>query len=44
MLKSLGSPYVPGARDGDWQKLKPDYVDEMGEELDLLILAGGCPG
>ena len=40
MLKSLASPYVPGSRDNDWQKLKPDYVDEMGETLDLLIVAG----
>ena len=40
MLKSLASAYVPGSRDNDWQKLKPDYVDEMGETLDLLIVAG----
>ena len=40
MLKALNSPYVPGSRDNDWQKLKPDYVDEMGETLDLLIVAG----
>ena len=31
---------MPGSRDNDWQKLKPDYVDEMGEQLDLIILAG----
>ena len=23
-----------------WVKLKPDYIDEMGKTLDLLILAG----
>ena len=38
--RSLASSYMPGSRDNDWQKLKPDYVDEMGEELDLLIVAG----
>jgi len=40
MFKSLASTYAPGARDGDWMKLKPDYVHDMGDELDLLILAG----
>ena len=40
MLKSLASAYTPGSRDNDWQKLKPDYVNEMGEQLDLIILAG----
>ena len=40
MFKSLNSIYAPGARDGDWMKLKPDYVHDMGDELDLLIIAG----
>lgn len=40
MLKSLNAPYVPGSRDTDWQKLKPDYVHDMGDDLELLILAG----
>ena len=26
VFKSLGSTYVPGSRDVDWMKLKPDYV------------------
>ena len=40
VFKSLRSVYLPGARDTDWVKLKPDYVHEMGDELDLIILAG----
>ena len=40
MFKSLASEYSLGARDNDWIKLKPDYVDDMGDDLDLLILAG----
>ena len=40
VFKSLEAAYAPGARDHDWMKLKPDYVDEMGESLDLIILAG----
>ena len=40
MFKSLETPYAPGSRDHDWQKLKPDYVTSMGDTLDLLIIAG----
>ena len=40
VFKSLDSNYTAGARDNDWMKLKPDYVHDMGDELDLLIIAG----
>jgi DNA ligase-4 len=40
VFKSLGAPYVPAARDHDWIKLKPDYVNGMGDNLDLLIIGG----
>jgi DNA ligase-4 len=40
LLKSLSSIYTPGSRGDDWIKLKPDYVDDMGDDLDLLIIAG----
>ena len=46
MFKSSNSLYVAGARDTEWMKLKPDYIHDMGDELDLLIIAGyygeGC--
>ena len=34
------TPQQPGSRDRCWVKLKPDYVQGMGDTLDLLILAG----
>jgi DNA ligase-4 len=43
VLKDLKSPYLPGnaaRKKGHWLKLKPDYIDGMGENLDLIIL--GC--
>ena len=40
MFKPLNSTYVPGTRDDEWLKLKPDYVDGMGDELDLLMIGG----
>ena len=40
VFKGLETTYTPGARDNDWVKLKPDYVREMGDTLDLIILAG----
>ena len=43
VLNDLKSPYLPGnaaRKKGHWLKLKPDYIDGMGENLDLIIL--GC--
>ena len=38
VFKSLGSKYEPGQRTTEWIKLKPDHIDGMGEQLDLLII------
>ena len=40
MFKSLASTYEPGSRNAEWIKLKPDYVHDMGDEPDLLIIGG----
>lgn len=40
MVKSLQSTYRCNKRDGEWIKLKPDYVDNMISSLDLLIMGG----
>ncbi|KAH3765317.1 DNA ligase IV [Pelomyxa schiedti] len=40
MLKNLDSTYVPGERKQKWLKLKPEYVDGIGDDLDVLILGG----
>jgi DNA ligase-4 len=39
MVKRLDQNYEPGSRDG-WYKIKPDYMDGMGDNLDLAIIGG----
>ncbi|CAG0887525.1 unnamed protein product [Cyprideis torosa] len=39
VLKNPNSIYKPNARKG-WIKIKPDYVDELIDSLDLLIIGG----
>ncbi|OZJ05239.1 hypothetical protein BZG36_02293 [Bifiguratus adelaidae] len=40
VIKNPGSPYRVGERNKDWIKVKPEYVDTLGEDLDLLIIGG----
>ena len=41
VIKSMESVYKPGARSkSDWIKVKPEYVNELMDQLDLLILGG----
>ncbi|MDP2438748.1 MAG: ATP-dependent DNA ligase, partial [archaeon] len=40
MVKASGSPYVPDERKDSWIKLKPEYLDGVGDDLDLLIVGG----
>lgn len=40
MVKDLNSIYVPNERKDKWTKLKPEYMDGIGDTLDLLILGG----
>jgi DNA ligase 4 len=39
MLKQWTSSYVPGERDIQWIKCKPDYLN-LGDNLDLIVLGG----
>ncbi len=39
MVKRLDQPYEPNERRG-WYKIKPDYMDGMGDNLDLAIIGG----
>jgi DNA ligase-4 len=32
--------YQTNSRGADWVKVKPEYSDQMGENLDLLVLGG----
>jgi DNA ligase-4 len=40
VLKSLVSQYMPGERNCNWLKLKPDYLAGGNEDVDVLIV--GC--
>eukprot|EP00127_Corallochytrium_limacisporum_P001219 Clim_evm6s46 gene=Clim_evmTU6s46 len=39
MLKPLEAPYLPGQRKL-WVKIKPDYVNEISETLECLVVGG----
>lgn len=38
MLKSLESLYTPSHRSNKWIKLKKDYIDSLGDSLDLVVI------
>ncbi|RSH81465.1 DNA ligase (ATP) [Saitozyma podzolica] len=40
VVKRPESVYQTNARSADWVKVKPEYADQMGENLDLLVLGG----
>ncbi|EGC36387.1 hypothetical protein DICPUDRAFT_97591 [Dictyostelium purpureum] len=40
MLKDLNSFYVPAERKEKWIKIKPEYLDGMGDDFDLVIIGG----
>ncbi len=51
IVKSPDSKYFVGKRNNEWIKLKPDYVDSLCDDLDLLVVGGsygrgvgGAPG
>lgn len=40
VLKNPLSEYVPGERKDNWLKLKPEYIEGLTDNLDLLIIGG----
>lgn len=36
----MDSVYQTAFRGPDWTKVKPEYSDQMGESLDMLVLGG----
>lgn len=40
MVKNLNSTYIPGERKEKWIKLKPEYIDGLVNDMDLLIIGG----
>ncbi|KAF9894601.1 DNA ligase (ATP) [Aspergillus nanangensis] len=41
VLKNPRSPYRLNERHDDWMKVKPEYMTEFGESLDLVVIGGG---
>ncbi|KAI0272769.1 ATP dependent DNA ligase domain-containing protein [Gloeopeniophorella convolvens] len=39
VMKHPGSEYVLNGRNKDWIKVKPEYMDNMGETVDALVVA-----
>jgi ATP-dependent DNA ligase len=40
MIKRIDSPYKPNERSNNWVKLKGEYIDSIGDTLDLIIIGG----
>lgn len=40
MIKKLDSVYKPNERSSNWIKLKGEYIDSLGDTLDLVIIGG----
>ncbi|RDW62969.1 DNA ligase (ATP) DNL4 [Aspergillus mulundensis] len=40
VLKNPRSPYRLNERHDDWMKVKPEYMTEFGENLDLIVIGG----
>ncbi|GJE90990.1 DNA ligase 4 [Phanerochaete sordida] len=40
IMKHPDSEYVLNGRNKDWIKVKPEYIDNMGETVDVLVVAG----
>ncbi|MCY3854117.1 MAG: ATP-dependent DNA ligase [Thaumarchaeota archaeon] len=38
MLKKIESKYKAGIRGGNWLKLKPEYQNNLGDSLDLIVI------
>ncbi|KAH9443367.1 hypothetical protein Pst134EA_031371 [Puccinia striiformis f. sp. tritici] len=40
IIKRLGSTYQLNGRSDDWYKVKPEYMDELGETFEVLAVGG----
>ncbi|KAJ3103023.1 DNA ligase (ATP) [Phlyctochytrium planicorne] len=40
MIKNPRTPYVLNDRGESWLKIKPDYIDSLGDDVDLLLIGG----
>ncbi|CAG8588571.1 7421_t:CDS:10 [Ambispora gerdemannii] len=40
IVKNPSSAYTLNTRNNDWIKIKPEYMDTLGDSLDLLVIGG----
>lgn len=40
VIKNPRSPYTLNSRNDDWIKVKPEYMTELGENVDVVIIGG----
>ncbi|KAG8906784.1 hypothetical protein FRB99_006161 [Tulasnella sp. 403] len=40
VLKTPMSKYILGGRESCWMKVKPEYMDNMGDTVDVLVVSG----
>ncbi|KAI5479349.1 DNA ligase [Pseudohyphozyma bogoriensis] len=40
VIKNPSSKYILGGRESTWIKVKPDYMDELGETVDAVVVGG----
>jgi DNA ligase 4 len=40
IIKDLTTVYKPNKRDAGWFKIKPEYVDSLSDQLDVLVVGG----
>ena len=38
ILKNPQSKYIPASRNDSWIKIKPEYLDQFGENMDLIVI------
>ena len=40
VIKAENSLYLPNKRINSWIKIKPEYIDNLGDDVDLVIVGG----
>ncbi|KAI5201963.1 ATP-dependent DNA ligase [Aureobasidium subglaciale] len=40
VMKNPRSAYLLNSRNNDWMKVKPEYMTEFGEQLDVIVIGG----
>ena len=40
MVKDPDSPYKPNTRKGGWYKIKPEYMGDLMDQVDVIVVGG----